>query len=496
MSDGARVLHVLMVEDSDDDAMLVLRELRRAAWRVDAERVETAEGMARALAARSWDIVLADYSLPGFTAVDALGMLQARQLDVPFIIVSGAIGEETAVAAMRAGARDYVMKDRLGRLVPAIERELREAADRHALTRARQFTSQVVENVNALIVGLDPEGRITVFNRTVERLSGRAREAVMGLDWFEAMVPPGARAERRAIMARFLATGSPAEYEGEVLAAGGETRLIQWRLSLLRAEERVLGVLAFGLDVTEERRAQAQRETMEQAARRSEKLAALGTLAAGLAHELNNPIGIMSSRIELMLADDAGLPEEAREDLRVLHRQTQRVARITQGLLSFARRSPGDPAPVDLNHVVSETVLLVERQLTKAGVRVKVDLASDLPAILGDADTLQQVVLNLVTNARDALKNGGELTISTNVRPGDPPLVELTIEDNGPGIAPEHLSHVFDPFFTTKATGTGLGLSITHGIVREHRGAIDVQSSPGHGTRFVLSFPTFATPEP
>jgi PAS domain S-box-containing protein len=493
MPDAPRVLRVLQVEDSEDDAMLVLRELRRAGWRVIAERVDTAAGMAAALTAGDWDLVLADYSLPAFTAVDALRMLQARQLDVPFVIVSGAIGEETAVAAMKAGAHDYVMKGHLGRLIPAIERELREAEDRRALARAREFTTLVVENVNALVVGLDLEGRITAFNRTVERLSGRSRDGVMGRDWFETMVPPPARAARRALFEQFVATGGPSEYEGEVLGTAAGPRLIQWRLSLLRAGERVLGVLAFGLDVTEERRAQAEREAMEQAARRSEKLAALGTLAAGLAHELNNPIGIMSSRIELMLTDDAGLSEEAREDLRVLHRQAQRVARITQGLLSFARRSPADPAPVDLNHVVSETLMLVERQLAKAGVRVTVDLAPDLPAVLGDADALQQVVLNLVTNARDALAEGGELRVASGVRPADPTVVQLTVEDSGPGIAPEHLTHVFDPFFTTKATGTGLGLSITHGIVREHRGAIDVQSTPGTGTRFVLSFPALGT---
>jgi PAS domain S-box-containing protein len=489
MSDAPRVLNVLQVEDSEDDALLVLRELRRAGWRLSTERVQTADALATALAARGWDVVLADYALPGFTAVDALRMLQARRLDVPFIIVSGAIGEETAVAAMKAGAHDYVMKGHLGRLVPAIERELREAQDRHALARVREFATLLVENVNALIVGVDLEGRITAFNSTAERLSGRARDDVIGRDWFEIMVPPAMRATQRTRFEELLGSGARTEYEGEIITAAGATRKIQWRPSPLRADDRVIGMIAFGLDVTEERLAQAAREAMEQAARRSEKLAALGTLAAGLAHELNNPIGIMASRIELMLGDEAGLSEEAREDLRVLHRQTQRVARITEGLLSFARRSPRDAGPVDLNHVVKETLMLVERQLAKAGVAVSVDIDADLPAILGDPDALQQVVLNLVTNARDALTDGGELRIETRTGDTGSSMVELVVADNGPGIAPEHLPHVFDPFFTTKSTGTGLGLSITHGIVREHHGTIDVASTPGQGTRFVLAFP-------
>jgi signal transduction histidine kinase len=235
-------------------------------------------------------------------------------------------------------------------------------------------------------------------------------------------------------------------------------------------------------------REEAERAALALAARRAEKLAALGTLAAGLAHELNNPIGIMSSRIEVMLMEGEGLPSRVRDDLEVLHRQTQRVARITQGLLTFARSSSGERAPIDLNHVVRETLLLAENQIAKGGVTVTTDLAPDVPAVLGDADTLQQVMLNLVTNARDAVASGGEIRIETRRRDGDR-MIELVVADTGRGIAPEDLTRIFDPFFTTKPTGTGLGLSLTHGIVREHGGTIDVESAPGRGTRFILAFP-------
>ena len=236
------------------------------------------------------------------------------------------------------------------------------------------------------------------------------------------------------------------------------------------------------------KREEAERAALALAARRAEKLAALGTLAAGLAHELNNPIGIMSSRIEVMIMEGESLPPHVREDLEVLHRQTQRVARITQGLLTFARTSAGERTPVDVNHIVRETLLLAENQIAKGGVKVTSDLAPDLPAILGDADTLQQVMLNLVTNARDALEAGGEIRIVTRRRETDR-MIELVVADTGRGIAPEDLTRIFDPFFTTKPSGTGLGLSLTHGIVREHGGTIDVESAPGRGTRFILAFP-------
>jgi signal transduction histidine kinase len=183
------------------------------------------------------------------------------------------------------------------------------------------------------------------------------------------------------------------------------------------------------------------------------------------------------------------LSPDLREDLGVLHRHAQRVARIASGLLSFARQSSGGRMPVDLNHVVEETLLLAERQMVKAGITVETRLAPDLPPILGDANTLHQVLLNLVTNAWDAVERDGRVTIETVATGGSPAMVRLVVADTGRGIEPEILARVFDPFFSTKPTGTGLGLSITDGIVREHGGTIDVESSPGRGTRFVLTFP-------
>jgi len=235
----------------------------------------------------------------------------------------------------------------------------------------------------------------------------------------------------------------------------------------------------------------AEHVALEQGARQSEKLAALGTMAAGLAHELNNPIGVISSRIEIMLLDVEGqaIHGKLAEDLRVLHRHAQRVARIAQGLLSFSRQSSGLRGPVDLNHLVEETLLLVERPIAKQGVTVTRRLAPNLPPLWGDGNTLQQVVLNLLTNARDAVDRDGEITVETSRAAGEPDAVRLLVRDTGPGIPPEALPRIFDPFFTTKAEGTGLGLSISYGIVRDHHGTVDVESRPGEGTTFILTFP-------
>jgi signal transduction histidine kinase len=254
--------------------------------------------------------------------------------------------------------------------------------------------------------------------------------------------------------------------------------------TVFRRRGRPAGIVLVGQDVTEQ-------VALEQTARRADKLAALGTLAAGVAHELNNPIGIISSRIEVMLmeAETQHLAPAPLEDLRVLQRHASRVARIARSLLSFARPGRGEQGPVDLNQVVEETLALAERQITSAGVTIRRGLAPGLPPIRGDAGTLQQVVLNLLKNAADAIAGAGEIRIETRAVEHPPGAVRLTVADTGAGIKPEEIPRIFDPFYTTKARGTGLGLSVSHGIVRDHGGTIDVQSQPGVGTTFVLTFP-------
>jgi PAS domain S-box-containing protein len=371
---------------------------------------------------------------------------------------------------------------------------------------SRSYDGAVLDAAPDGMFIVDASGTIVLANRQAYVLFGYAPPDLVGRS-VEVLLPEALRAAHtahrdayaRAPRTRPMGSGL------DLLARrqDGSEFPVEISLSPMATPEGVV-IIAAVRDITERKRIESdlralnedltrQREEAERAAlalaaRRAEKLAAIGTLAAGLAHELNNPIGIMSSRIEVMLMEADTLPESMREDLVVLHRQAQRVARITQGLLTFARTSTGERQPVDLNHVVRETLLLAESQITKQGVNVAVALAPDLPPILGDADTLQQVMLNLVTNARDAVGSGGEIRIVTAVRESDQ-RIELVVADTGRGIAPEDLTRIFDPFFTTKAAGTGLGLSLTHGIVREHGGTIDVESTPGRGTRFLLAFP-------
>jgi PAS domain S-box-containing protein len=365
------------------------------------------------------------------------------------------------------------------------ERERMEVAALTTAARQRErFIQSVVEGLREGVVVLDRAGSIAAFNRAIEGQTGLAAADVMGKGFLD-VFPAYRRGALRAPLEHLLR----GEAEGFTLEAvehemEGRRAVQNLKGSLLRQHGEPAGAVLLVQDITE-------RVAFERAARQAEKLAALGTMAAGLAHELNNPIGVISSRIEIMLLDAAAQPVHAQfaEDLRVLHRHAQRVARIAQGLLSFSRQPSGRRGPVDLNHLVEETLQLVERPMVKQGVTVTRRLAPDLPSLWGDGNTLQQVVLNLLTNARDAVEGGGEISVETSQPAGERETVRLVVRDTGPGIPPEALPHIFEPFFTTKSNGTGLGLSVSYGIVQEHHGTVDVESRPGEGTTFVLTLP-------
>jgi PAS domain S-box-containing protein len=369
-----------------------------------------------------------------------------------------------------------------------------EEAERLAVTTLtgqaqvrEQFIRSVVESLSEGLVALDLEGRVVAWNRAMEERHGLASAEVLGRIFLD--IFPNYRRENVAEPLERLLRGEVAVFTLDAVVHDTlrRGRVVQnMKGSLLRQDGRPAGAVLLIQDITE-------RVAFERSVRQSEKLAGLGTLAAGIAHEINNPIGIISSRIEIMLLDAESdpLPPEVMEDLRVLHRHAQRVARIAQGLLSFSRQAPaeGTRAPVDLNTLVEDTLFLVEKQVVKGGITVKRMLGPGLPPVWGDSNALQQVLMNLLTNARDALVAGGEITIETGIVPGEVEAVRLVVRDTGAGIPPDVLPRIFDPFFTTKPSGTGLGLSVSYGIARDHNGTLEVESRPGEGAAFILTLP-------
>jgi PAS domain S-box-containing protein len=401
--------------------------------------------------------------------------------------------------------------DRLRRRVAELEASTVEhqraehQLERHAqLSEAALQLSQdtaraVLESASEGIILIDTTGRILLVNSAAERMFGYPRSELLG-EPLEILLPERIRrghvSHRSGYFAepRIRPMGIGLDLSGR--RNDGTEFPVEISLSHVKSAEGGVAI-AFITDITERKRVETQLQRQREVLYQNEKLAALGTMAAGIAHEMNNPLGIITTRIEVMLldAEQQLLPSQVLEDLQVLHRASQRVARIAASLRSFARHSPGDRVPLDLNAVVDESLQLMQKPLAADNVQIVASLDRGLAPILGDATTLHQVLMNLLTNAREAMPTGGQVRIETGPaeRPG---WIRLVVADTGPGIPAEEVSKIFDPFFTTKRTGTGLGLSVTYGIIQEHGGTVDVQSRPGAGTTFILSFPTTSAAAP
>ena len=364
-----------------------------------------------------------------------------------------------------------------GRLYESLEDKARE------LTRLTDYHANIVESMEAGVVVIGASNRIERWNRGMERLSGVKRDQAIGRTLGEALSEDASR-----VLAPILReSGGDAEYLYKVSLKLQAGRAITVNVnaapfdSTLSDEgfSRPCAVLIFH-DVTD-------RVALERQVQQTEKMVAVGLLAAGVAHEVNTPLTGISSYTQLLRQQMD--PGDARiEWLDKIESQTLRGAKIVSNLLNFARAGGSDDASLDLSKVVADVLSLVDHQLDKARVRVVKELATGLPMVVGSENKIQQVLFNLILNARDAMPSGGWLTLKTSV---DASCVVVEVSDTGEGIPEADLPRIFDPFFTTKEVGqgTGLGLAVSYGIVQEHGGAIRASSAPGQGSRFEVRLP-------
>jgi len=501
-----RLLRALIVEDCQDDALIVAQELRRGGYDPQFRQVQTAEEMGEALSTGRWDAVIADYHLPRFSAPAALALVKERGLDLPFIVISGMVGEATAVAVMKAGAHDYIMKDNLTRLVPAVERELREARarERHRrgarqLARERQFSDAIVDTSGALIVVLDPEGRIVQFNKACQKATGYALDEVRGQLMWDLLVPPEELARAREVFDRPASDASHLPCELHWLTKEGHRRLISWAYAHVCDEkDKVQWVIGTGIDVTEQRR-------LEEQLRQTAKLEAVGRLAGGIAHDFNNLLTAILGYVDLNLpAVPEGTP--LYDDLVQVRNAAKRAAALTRQLLTFSRQQPAEPEVIDLNAAVCDVSKML-RHLIEENVEIKLVLTDRSLNVKADPAQMGQVMMNLAVNARDAMPSGGTLTVETSVVDASEldtgfdlalaPYAKLRVTDTGTGMTPEVRERIFEPFFTTKPVGqgTGLGLSTVYGIVQQCSGRIECLTELGRGTTFNIYLPLTETEE-
>jgi two-component system NtrC family sensor kinase len=360
------------------------------------------------------------------------------------------------------------------------------AAQSREIEAHRRFTSLIVDSLPVGLYVVDRESRIQSWNRKRETgTQGLRRDDVVGRPVFDVLTrqPP---AQLRAEFDRVFTTGEIQQTEQEV-TAGGETR--RYRLSKIPMRldgDAITHVITVGEDVTEYHR--AQRQILQ-----SEKLAAIGQLAAGVMHEINNPLATISACVaaiegRLSPGRDAA---QAEEYLQTIDREVDRCSRIVDGLLDFSRPKGGPRRPVSLNALVEETLFLLKHHQRFKQLQVVRDLAPGLPDTTGSAEQLTQVLMALMLNAVDAMEQGGQLTVRTGPSPARRDEVVVEVQDTGVGIAPGDQSKIFEPFYTTKppGRGTGLGLSICYGIVSDHRGRIEVDSAPGRGATFRVFLP-------
>jgi two-component system, cell cycle sensor histidine kinase and response regulator CckA len=495
-------LRVLIVEDSEDDMLLVLRELRRGGYKVESARVQTPATMQDALEQQAWDIVISDYTMPAFNALDALGILQGKGLDIPFLIVSGTIGEETAVAAMKAGAQDYLLKGNLARLVPAVERELREAEDRQRRHCAEQALALSEDRFETLCISAplaifqcDVQGKNVYINPLWEQISGLSAAESLGDVWLQAIHPEDRKTVAESWQ-RTMASGQSWVSEHRLLTPQGETRWVRTLANPMHSSEgEFLGYVGTVENITEKKSLEAQ-------FLRAQRLESLGTLASGIAHDLNNILTPIIGIVQLLPLKIPKLDESTQRLLKILNESTHRGADLVKQILAFTVGVEGKPAITQVSHLLREIHNII-RQTFPKNIELSTELPQDLWLIPADATLLHQVFMNLCVNARDAMPEGGTLSICAenltidenyarmNLDAQIGSYVAMTIADTGIGIPPQTLDRIFDPFFTTKeiGKGTGLGLSTVLGIVKSHRGFIDVDSEVGTGTRFKVYLP-------
>jgi PAS domain S-box-containing protein len=363
-----------------------------------------------------------------------------------------------------------------------------ERARAEALERSESRYTRLVEAASDAIFTVDASGMMTAVNRSLERSSGRLRGLLLGHPFSDLIDSRDQLAASQAIADALV--GTRRRIELRYSAADAETRQCSLTLTPLVENNVVSGALGIVRDVTDERRMTEQ--LMQQ-----EKLAAVGQLVSGVAHELNNPLASVMAFAQLLLAAPPGAPHDRRA-IDAINQEARRAAKIVSNLLTFARQHQPERTVADLNRVVDDTLELRRYALRTAQVDVETNLDPELPLTWADPFQLQQVVLNLLTNAEHALSAwDGPRKIVLRSEAVDGMLL-LRISDSGPGIAPEHVSRIFNPFFTTKPVGegTGLGLSISDGIVREHGGRIRVESAPGRGATFIIELPYVSPPAP
>lgn len=468
-------LRLLIVEDNATDAELAVHQLRRAGFAPVYNRVETKHEYLAHLDS-TLDLILADYSLPDFDALSALELLQERQLDIPFIIFSGSIVEDTAVSALKRGADDYLLKDRLARLGPAVEQALERKKQRHEKQLAEQALRASEERFRALIehswdglLMLTPAAEVIYASPSTQRILGHAHDEFSTRSVFALIHTEELPHVRQQFQSLLTQSGATVNMEFRYEHKDGSWRWLECSVTNLLNTPGVRAVVVNYRDVTE-------RKLTDAALHRSETMSLLGALVSGVAHEVRNPLFGISTTLDAFEAR-FGHKEEFESYLGVLRGQVDRLSDLMKDLLDYGRPISPELAAGSISEVIMRSIQACQSLAKQAGVEIVNRVNPDLPLIRMDRKRLPQVFLNLLENAIQHLPSAGQVEV-TAVALNDEgkDWVECAIKDTGPGFQPEDLPRLFEPFFTRRRGGTGLGLSIVQRLVEAHDGKISISN--------------------
>lgn len=496
-------LSILLAEDSEDDALLLIRFLRDNGYEPSHVRVFTRASCEEALVRQEYDVVLADFSMPQFTALNVIQMLKDRGIDAPIIVVSGTIGEDAAVETMRAGACDYIMKGNLRRLIPALERELQEARIRKAHKRAKkvnQLLSTALEQAVETVVITDTKGIIEYANPAFQTISGYSRDEAIGKPI--SMLKSGKHdAKFYDEMWKMISSGQVWHGRFKNKRRNGSFYEEEVSISPVRDHSgQITNYVAVKRDITHEME-------LEQQLSQSQKLKAIGQFAHKVAHDFTNVLMMILGNAELA---KKVLPEssEARPFITEITRAANKITSFVAQLMAFAHPSAPRTTTILLDRVIDGIEEIIRKAISP-GIKLNINVKNPNVKVKVDTSQVEQAIVHIVDNAVEAMGGKGILTLevsSTDFSPEDALLLPanfcsengkrheygiLTIKDTGAGMMEDVQTRIFEPFFTTKKTkhNVGLGLAMVYRIVEQHDGQITVQSAPDHGSTFRIFFP-------
>jgi two-component system, cell cycle sensor histidine kinase and response regulator CckA len=491
-------VQLLIVEHSVDDVELILLELKKAGVQIQNTTVENKQQFRTALASQTFDAVLSDYRLPTWSGMDVLRALRGTDKNTPFLLVTGTLGEEAAVECIKQGVSDFVLKDHMSRLPRVLQRAIAEKKMREenarnvaALGFSEARNRELVEHSILGICRVDAGGSLADCNPALLKIIGCTPQNLLTLNFENDLFRfPEQYAQ---MMTSCRVTGTLHGAEADWRRCDGRHINVRLHLRFLYDPNRRRAIEVIVEDVTAFR-------SMERELRQAQKFEAIGQLAGGIAHDFNNVIGAILGWAELGFDQNGKNPQTA-ERFQRIREQAERAAALTRELLAFARKQVLQPRAVDLNTVVAGLLSFIEKVIPK-NITLKISNGV-LEPVKADLTQMEQVLMNLCLNARDAMPNGGRLVIETEmvdlddtyctfysyVTPGR--FAVLSVSDSGVGMDVATRDRIFEPFFTTKelGKGTGLGLATVYGIVKQHRGFIHVYSEPLQGSLFRVYLP-------